>query len=236
MAKSQSAKTSVEKAQLVLILPRAVMEMAPQDAATRVQRAVQSGEVAAVLVPRYDLEAHTYKAVSEAVIPTIQAGGSAALLDGMEATQDMGRLNADGHLIEANGNSWVEDTLDLLQRFDGEKMIGLYGAFSRDTALTAGDIQPDVVIFGPLGGDIKPEPHKKNTKIAQWWAEMVEVPCVVPAGNTLESVVETSQTGADFVGLSRAIFEADDAAKAVASACQLIAEHGPELRYETTGG
>jgi thiamine-phosphate pyrophosphorylase len=58
---------------------------------------------------------------------------------------------------------------------------------------------------------------------------MVEIPSIAQAGNTIESVVEAAQTGADFVALGRAVFEAEDPAKAVAEANRLLDENAPRF-------
>ena len=92
-----------------------------------------------------------------------------------------------------------------------------------------GELQPDYVFFGKIGADNKPEAHPRNLALAGWWAELVEIPSVAQAGNTVESVIEASQTGADFVALGRAVFEAEDPAKAVAEANRLLDENAPRF-------
>ncbi|MEM1366349.1 MAG: thiamine phosphate synthase [Pseudomonadota bacterium] len=229
MANTQAKDAVPEKAQLVLTVDEATVGAA--DARARVEAALTGGGVAAVILPRFDMDGPAYDTLAASLVPVIQQAGAAAILDGLEASQAMGRIDADGLLVEAKGQSWVEDTLDLLDRFGGQRSIGLYGQFSRDSALTAGDVAPDMIHLGPLARDIKPDPHAKNLVLAEWWAQMIEVPCLIAAGNSLESVKDAAATRSEFVVLSQAVFGAPDPAAAVAQALTIIEAEGPELEF-----
>jgi thiamine-phosphate pyrophosphorylase len=221
-----------ERAQLVLTLDSAHAHGDVRKSVDVIAQALAQGNVAAVILPRFDLNEAAYAEACANWVPAIQAAGAAALLDGVASSQILGRLNADGLLVEVRGQEWIEDALDLVQRMQGNKIIGIYGNLDRDNALTAGDIGPDLVHFGPLARDIKPEPHAKNLKLAEWWASMIEVPCLIPAGNSLESIMEASQTRAEFIVLSSAVFSADDPSGAVRDALELIANNGPVLEFD----
>ena len=65
---------------------------------------------------------------------------------------------------------------------------------------------PDYLFFGRLGGDIADEPHRKNLAMGEWWAEIVEIPCIVMAGAAVESVADAAGTRAEFVAVSAAVF------------------------------
>ena len=98
-------------------------------------------------------------------------------------------------------------------------MVGAGGAKTRDEALELGEERPDYMFFGRFGYDTKPEPHARNLALGAWWAEMIEIPCIVMAGSDLASVEAVAATGAEFVALSAAIFaEGADAKAAVAEA------------------
>ncbi|MEN0086909.1 MAG: thiamine phosphate synthase [Pseudomonadota bacterium] len=229
MAKKPPKDAAPEKAQLVLTVD--AQTMGAVDAGARIAAAMSGGGVVAVILPRFDMDGPTYDSAVTTLVPFIQEAGAAALLDGVEASQTMGRIDADGLLVEAKGESWVDDVLDLLDRANGQRSIGLYGQFSRDSALTAGDVAPDMIHLGPLARDIKPEPHAKNLVLAEWWAQMIEVPCLIAAGNSLESVSDAVATRAEFVVLSQAVFGAEDPAAAVAKALNMIEAEGPELEF-----
>ncbi len=78
---------------------------------------------------------------------------------------------------------------------------------------------PDYVMFGRFGADGEAGPHRKNLALAEWWAELVELPCIVFGGADLATLEAAAETGAEFIALSRAVFgEAVDPAAAVAAA------------------
>ena len=43
--------------------------------------------------------------------------------------------------------------------------------------------------------------------MAQWWAEIVEVPCIVLGGRDVETLGDAAETGAEFIALSAAVFK-----------------------------
>jgi thiamine-phosphate pyrophosphorylase len=109
-------------------------------------------------------------------------------------------------------------------------MIGAGGAKSRDDALELGEARPDYMFFGRFGYDNTPAPHPRNLSLGSWWAEMIELPSIVMAGNDIASVEAVAATGAEFVALSNAVFAggADPAAQ-IAAANALLDEKAPRF-------
>ncbi|MEM7068524.1 MAG: thiamine phosphate synthase, partial [Pseudomonadota bacterium] len=163
------------------------------------------------------------------VTPALQARDVAVLV--ADDTQVFGRCGADGLFLEK-----TRGELDrAIERFSPEKIIGCGGFKNRDGALRLGELKPDFVLFGKLGGDIRPEAHPKNLTIADWWSEMVEIPGIILAGNAIESIIECSQTGADFVAAETCVFSHPEGpAAAVKHIEQLLEEHAP--RFEEAEG
>ena len=64
-------------------------------------------------------------------------------------------------------------------------MVGAGGVKTRDDALELGEQRPDYLFFGRFGYDNQAEPHRRNLALGRWWAEMIEIPCIVLAGNAL---------------------------------------------------
>ena len=59
---------------------------------------------------------------------------------------------------------------------------------------------------------------------------MIEIPCIVLGGSTIESVEPVAATGAEFVALSSAVFaDGIDAAAAIARANALLDETAPRF-------
>ena len=133
-----------------------------------------------------------------------------------------GRVRADGIHVEG-GKAALADMIDRMQ---DKIMVGAGGAKTRDDALELGEERPDYMFFGRFGYDTQAEPHRRNLALGQWWAEMIEIPCIVLAGNGLASVEAVAATGAEFVGAveRRVRATASTRREAVASANRLLDE------------
>ena len=141
-------------------------------------------------------------------------------------TQLFGRTGADGLFLE-KGKSLLSDSV---ARFSPHSVVGCGGIKNRHNALEIGEARPDVVLFGKLGRDIRPEPHPKNVGLSEWWAHLVEIPAIILAGNEVSSVIECAETGVDFIALEGAVFNGNTSpADAVALANQLLDKHAPDL-------
>lgn len=135
-----------------------------------------------------------------------------------------GRLQADGlHMEEAKSAAETVETLTALRRKYGEKRILGYGnPQSRHNALEAGEARPDYVFFGKLGMDKKPQPHSRNRNLAAWWAELVQIDCIVQAGSSLEYLPELAAAKAEFIALEEAVFAAENPPEALLQAQKLL--------------
>ncbi len=188
---------------------------------------LDAGDVACMIFRDQGTSAGVFEAFCREVVPLVQSRGCAALV--FSETQIMGRVEADGLYTEASHG----EVRDYVARFSPHKLVGCGGMMNRHSALIYGETNPDFVMFGKLGKDIRPQPHPKNLDLAAWWAELVEVPGVVLGGNEVSSVVAAAQTGCEFVLLEQAVFEADlSPADAVSRANQLLDEHAPPLVQE----
>ncbi|WP_296434077.1 thiamine phosphate synthase, partial [Rhizobium sp. UBA1881] len=79
-------------------------------------------------------------------------------------------------------------------------------------------------------GDIKPEAHPKNLALAEWWASMIEIPCIVMGGTDPASALAVAESGAEFVAMRLAVFgEPARAALVVAEINALLDEKAPRF-------
>ena len=188
--------------------------------------ALSGGDVAGVIVSpiaadgaRLDEAAFADRAQS--LVSGAQSAGVAALV--AYETRVAGRVGADGVHLES-----LEARADA-ERLSRDMSVGVGNVNDRDVGLAVGEWPIDYIFFGPLHRDVRPEPHRRNLKLAAWWSEVVALPCVVMGGNVVESVVDVAATGADFVALQTAVFGADigGAGEAVAQANRLLDEHAP---------
>jgi len=212
--------TIPNRCRLVLIVPH---EPDTARLAQKLEAALRGGDVASIILPDYGMDDASFQRHSAQLVPIAQAAGAAAILSG--DTRIAARVGADGVHIDG-GRDVLDDAIDRLQ----DKMaVGAGGAKTRDDALLLGEARPDYIFFGRFGYDTKPEPHNRNLTLGKWWAEMIEIPCIVMGGSEIESVRVVGETGVEFVALSQAVFNADDPAAAVASANALLDEHAPSF-------
>lgn len=204
----------LERCRLVLVAPPG--ESGPAFAA-RLEAALTGGDVASVIFPVHDLDEGAYQKHLEACVPVTQARGVAAIA--VNDTRAFGRTGADGLHIDTG----MADLSEAAERLAGRNIVGAGGAETRHKALEMGEARPDYLFFGRFGQDTHPGPHRKNMDIAEWWAAMVEIPCILMGGASLETLADAASTGTEFVALSRAIFaEGVEPGEAVAEANRIL--------------
>lgn len=191
-------------------------------AADRVVEALAGGDVASLILVQRGEDA-AFQSYAEAIVPAAQARGVAVIIAG--DTRIAGRVGADGIHLDAS-KSAVDEAV---RRHAGRLIVGAGGAKTRHDALELGEAQPDYLLFGRFGYDRDPEPHPRNLDMAEWWAGIVNIPCIVQAGSAMESVAACAATGAEFVAVSTAVFGATDPRGAVAAANALLDETAPRF-------
>ena len=185
------------------------------------KEALAGGDVASVIFAPGGTSAREFQTFCETSVPVAQEHGAAALI--ADDTQIAGRCGADG--IHVTGP--LPALKDAMARYSPRLIVGAAALSSRDDALDKGELRPDYVFFGKLDGDTHPEAHPKNLELAEWWASMIELPCIVMGGYTADSVAAAAKTGAEFVALGAAIFgEGRDPRRETASANALLDEVG----------
>jgi thiamine-phosphate pyrophosphorylase len=209
------------RCRVVLIAPQG---LSPDDLETKLRQALEGGDVASLILPAYGLHEAAFQSLAERIVPATQEAGVAAVIAG--DTRIAGRVKADGVHLES-GKEAIAGAID---RLSGRMMVGAGGIKTRDDALELGETRPDYVFFGRFGYDNTPEPHPRNLNLAAWWAEMIEIPCIVLAGSAIESVEAVAKTGAEFVALSSAVFgEGADPKECVARANFLLDQKAPRF-------
>lgn len=205
------------RCRIVLIAP-------PGADAERLATAFTGGDVASLILPRNGLDDAAFQALAEKVVPAAQAAGAAVIVEG--DTRIAGRVRADGIHIE----SGKAELADAVERFQDKMAVGTGGAKTRDEALELGEERPDYIFFGRFGYDTQAEPHPRNLNLGRWWAEMIEIPCIIMAGSDLASAAAVAETGAEFVALSAAVYgDGIDPREAVARANALLDAQAPRF-------
>ncbi len=214
-------KTSPNRCRIVLIAPPGAVT---GDFERRLADALAGGDVASLILPPYELDDAAFQKLAEQVVPLAQEKGVAVVVGG--DSRIAGRVRADGIHVEGSKAALA----DMIDRMQDKMMVGAGGAKTRDDALGLGEERPDYLFFGRFGYDTQPEPHHRNLTLGRWWAEMIEIPCIVLAGSSLASVDAVAATGAEFVALSGAVFaDGVDPAEAVTVANRMLDEGAPRF-------
>ncbi|AMM85464.1 thiamine phosphate synthase [Martelella sp. AD-3] len=215
--------TEQDRCRLVLIAPE-IADMKTQEKA--IADALRGGDVASVILPQYGETAEAFQKRAELIVPMIQNYEAAAIIAG--DTRVAGRAKADGIHVEGG----TEALADAMDRFSPRMIVGGSGPKDRHHALELGELNPDYVFFGKLDGDTHPQTHPKNLELGEWWASMVEIPCIVMAGSEPASVIEAALTWAEFVAVGKAVFAAPGGpAGMVAQINAALDEKAPRFDY-----
>jgi len=123
------------------------------------------------------------------------------------------RLGADGvHLGQGDGT--VEDARARLGR---EAQIGVTCHNSRHLAMEAGEAGADYVAFGAFfPTETKQVEYHAEPELLTWWQSLMEIPCVAIGGITPANCGDLVKAGADFLAVSGAVWNGDEAAAVVA--------------------
>jgi thiamine-phosphate pyrophosphorylase len=118
------------------------------------------------------------------------------------------RLGADGvHLGQDDG-----DVGEARERLGRDAQIGVTCHASRHLAMDAGEAGADYVAFGAFfpttTKDVK---HHAEPEILTWWQSLFELPCVAIGGITPDNCAPLVRAGADFLAVSGAVWNGDEA-------------------------
>ena len=215
--------TPPNRCRIVLIAPAGET---PEQFEARLRQAIAGGDIASLIVPAFGRDEAAFQAFAARIVPVAQDAGIAVVI--ADDTRIAGRVGADGIHLECDR----EDLEEAIERHQAKMMVGVGGAKTRDDALELGEARPDYMFFGRFGYDNKPEPHNRNLALGRWWAEVVEIPCIVMAGSDIASVEAVAATGAEFVALSSAVFgDGIDPRQAVEKANALLDETAPRFDF-----
>lgn len=200
--------------QLYLISPLDVTGDFPQ----RLERAldVAPGVVTAFQFRVKDLDQHEAARLAEP-LQAICAGRDVAFIvnDSIPLAK---RLGADGvHLGQKDGT--VEDAREQLGR---DAQIGVTCHASRHLAMEAGEAGADYVAFGAFfPSTTKQSEHRPEPDLIEWWSGLFEIPCVAIGGITPDNCRPLIEAGADFLAVSGAVWNGDEATAVKAFAEQI---------------
>jgi len=188
--------------QLYLISPLDVSGNFPE----RLIRALDAGPVAAFQFRVKDMSEHDAARLAEPLQRICAEREVAFIVNDSIALAK--RLGADGvHLGQSDG-----EVRDARERLGREAQIGVTCNASRHLAMDAGDAGADYVAFGAFFPTLtKDTEHRAELDLLEWWQGLFELPCVAIGGITPENCLPLIEAGADFLAVSGAVWNGDEA-------------------------
>ncbi|HEV2081118.1 MAG TPA: thiamine phosphate synthase [Brevundimonas sp.] len=185
---------------LYLITPPAIADV---DAfATRLEEALDAGDVAALQIRLKPASDAQIEAAVGRLAPIARARGVAVILN--DRPDLAARFGCDGvHL--GQGDASVAEARRLMGR---DAMIGVTCHDSRHLAMEAAEAGADYVAFGAFFPTATKETtHRPDADVLTIWQETMEIPCVAIGGITPENAGAVARAGADFVAVSSAVWD-----------------------------
>ncbi len=182
--------------QLFLISPPT---LEPAAFATELDAALAAGGSAAFLLRLTSSERAAIVAAAAHLRPVCVARGVAFLLqDDVDLALELG---ADGvHLGTPEGVAAARAALG------PERILGASCGGSRDAAVVAGEAGADYIAFGAADRPPEAPPSAAVVELIEWWSGLFVLPCLVDGDTALEDCRQVARAGADFIGVSRAVW------------------------------
>lgn len=123
------------------------------------------------------------------------------------------RLNADGVHLGQDDMARNGDVKIAREELGRDAQIGVTCHNSRHLALEAGEAGADYVAFGAFYPTTTKEvEHHAEPELLTWWQTLFEIPCVAIGGINAENAAPLVRAGADFLAISGAVWNGDEAA------------------------
>ncbi|MCW4461142.1 thiamine phosphate synthase [Sphingomonas sp. BT-65] len=174
--------------------------------ADRLARALDAGPVAAFQFRVKDIDQHEAARLAEPLLRVCADREVAFIVN--DSVSLAKRLGADGvHLGQGDG-----DPREARAILGPSAQIGVTCHDSRHLAMEAGEAGADYVAFGAFyPTTTKETTHRPDPAILSWWTTLFELPCVAIGGITADNAAPLVAAGADFLAVSGAVWNFDEA-------------------------
>ncbi|WP_447725427.1 thiamine phosphate synthase [Sphingomonas koreensis] len=188
--------------QLYLVSPLDVSGTFPE----RLARALDAGPVAAFQFRVKDVDQHEAARLAEPLLRVCADREVAFIVN--DSISLAKRVGADGvHLGQGDGDPREARTI-----LGPGAQIGVTCHDSRHLAMEAGEAGADYVAFGAFYPTATKETtHRPDPSILSWWTTVFEIPCVAIGGITPDNAAPLVAAGADFIAVSGAVWNGDEA-------------------------
>jgi len=174
--------------------------------ADRLARALDAGPVAAFQFRVKHVDQHEAARLAEPLLRVCSDREVAFIVN--DSVSLAKRLGADGvHLGQGDG-----DPKEARAILGPSAQIGVTCHDSRHLAMEAGEAGADYVAFGAFHPtSTKETSHRPDPSILSWWTTVFEIPCVAIGGITPDNAAPLVAAGADFIAVSGAVWNGDEA-------------------------
>jgi thiamine-phosphate pyrophosphorylase len=165
------------------------------------KHALDAGDVASLQLRLKDVSDDVIRRTTEILIPIAQSRDVAFLMN--DRPDLAAELGCDGVHIGQHDVPYAE-----ARRIVGaDRIVGVTCHDSRHLAMEAAEAGADYVAFGAFfPTSTKEVEHKAEIEILEWWAEIMEVPCVAIGGITTQNAPALVKAGADFIAASSGVW------------------------------
>jgi len=165
--------------------------------------AISGGDIACLLIGHED--ADKLKEAAMALTAMAQQAGIAVLID--EDIDVALACGADGVQVAGSIQGYVEGR----EKLGADKIVGVFCGYDRHLAMSLGEAGADYVAFEnallveeSTGADLDTddkagEKAVENEKIANWWARVFEVPCVLLEPLDIKQARDAAARRIDFI-------------------------------------
>jgi len=190
------------RCRLYLITPPALDTLAFRD---QLAAALDAGDVACVQLRLKDAPDDQVKRAAEALRPVAQQRNVAFL---MNDRPDLAVATGCDGCHVGQQDTAARDARRIL---GPERQLGVTCHGSRDLAMAAGEDGADYVAFGSFfPTTTKDVQHSADVSVLEWWAELMELPCVAIGGITAANCAPLVRAGADFLAVVGAVWAHPD--------------------------
>lgn len=203
---------------LMLITPR----LSDASHVARLAALLAEGGVASVLLDFAPAEERAVQCLAKSYAQAAQDADAAALAPAGLDSRLVGRAGLDG--LHVAGLAGLDAALAAMRP---DRVVGVGGLTTRDDAMTAGEKEPDYLLFGEPAADGFVRPLDWRIERVGWWAELFTLPCAayVAAPDDISALAAARP---DFMCFGPWLFDAADGAALLARAkAALAAGDGP---------
>jgi thiamine-phosphate pyrophosphorylase len=206
--------------QLYLITPP---QLEPNEFAAPLRAALEGGDVACLQLRLKDVPDDDIRAAAQILMPICHEFDVALLIN--DRPDLAHETDADGVHVGQDDASYA----DARQLLGPDRIVGVTCHDSRHLAMMAAESGADYVAFGAFYPTTTKQPKASaEIDLLEWWAEIMEVPCVAIGGITVDNCDPLLAAGADFLAVANGVWQHPSGPKAAVAKFNEIIDEGEQ--------